>query len=70
MMARLECLEHQVDLSYTLHSWSKATKWANRLCFSCDHTAKMAYDAGRKKAWDRLPSFFRLPGWKELKDMD
>ncbi|KAJ7465230.1 hypothetical protein FB451DRAFT_432427 [Mycena latifolia] len=72
LMARIECLDRKVDLTYTIHTWSKAGegKWSNRLCFSCEGAAKFAYDAGRREAWDRLPSFFGLPVWKDLKDMD
>ncbi|KAJ7637507.1 hypothetical protein B0H17DRAFT_1023463 [Mycena rosella] len=71
-MARIECLDRKVDLTYTIHAWSKAGegKWSNRLCFSCEEAAKTEYDAGRRQAWDRLPGFFGLPAWKDLKDMD
>ncbi|KAJ7719950.1 hypothetical protein B0H16DRAFT_1605569 [Mycena metata] len=69
-MARIECLDRKVDLSYTLDAWSKAGqgKLAGRLCYACEEVAKNMYDAGRKKAWSLLPSFFGLPAWTELKD--
>ncbi|KAJ7134247.1 hypothetical protein C8R44DRAFT_848895 [Mycena epipterygia] len=72
IMARIECLDRKVDLTYTIHAWNKAGggKWSNRLCGACEEAAKSPYDAGRRKAWELLPTFFGLPGWKDLKDMD
>ncbi|KAJ7610274.1 hypothetical protein DFH06DRAFT_1246302 [Mycena polygramma] len=71
-MARIECLDRKVDLTYMLDPWSKAGqgKWVNRLCGACEVAAKGPYDAGRKKAWNLLPTFFGLPVWSELKDLD
>ncbi|KAJ7164769.1 hypothetical protein C8R43DRAFT_988349 [Mycena crocata] len=72
LMVRIECLDKKVDLTYTAHTWSKAGagKWTNRLCHSCEDAAKGPHDAGRKKAWNQLPTFFGLPGWNDLKDME
>ncbi|KAJ7175339.1 hypothetical protein C8R46DRAFT_1248678, partial [Mycena filopes] len=69
LMARIECLDRKIDLSYTLDTWSKAGqgKLVNRLCSACDEAAKSTYDAERKRAWNTLPSFFGLPAWADLK---
>ncbi|KAJ6584598.1 hypothetical protein B0H19DRAFT_1105694 [Mycena capillaripes] len=72
LMARIECQDRKVDLTYTLDPWRKfgPVGWTNRLCAACEEAAKVPYDAGRKKAWNLLPTFFGLPGWNELKDLD
>lgn len=71
-MARIECQDRKVDLTYMLDPWRKSgpVGWTNRLCAACEEAAKVPYDAGRKKAWALLPTFFGLPLWNELKDLD
>ncbi|KAJ6480103.1 hypothetical protein DFH09DRAFT_1465741 [Mycena vulgaris] len=71
-MYPIECGTDQVDLTYTTHTWDKAGggRWVGRLCKDCDKDARAEYEIGRTRAWDKLPTFFGLPEWKDLKDMD
>ncbi|KAJ7457631.1 hypothetical protein B0H11DRAFT_2062857 [Mycena galericulata] len=71
-MYRIECRPDRVDLSYTLAIWNKVGdgSWVDRLCKECEPLAKAQYEVGRLKAWEKLPTFFGLPEWKDLKDMD
>jgi len=41
-----------------------------RLCISCIGSLAVAHEKAREELWDRLPSFFGLPPWEELKDFD
>ena len=41
-----------------------------RLCKSCLDSLVVAYEKAREELWDRLPSFFGLSPWEELKDFD
>ncbi|KAF8959128.1 hypothetical protein BDZ97DRAFT_1667567 [Flammula alnicola] len=38
------------------------------LCPTCVMVAKRTHNEGRTIVWERLPSYFELPPWKELKD--
>ncbi|KAJ7037815.1 hypothetical protein C8F04DRAFT_1035459 [Mycena alexandri] len=71
-MCRFECAEERVDVTYMLEAWEKVADgaWVGRLCTECERAAKAEFEAGRQRAWDRLPVFFGLPEWKDLKDMD
>ncbi|KAK7048046.1 hypothetical protein R3P38DRAFT_1849524 [Favolaschia claudopus] len=72
VMARVECLDRKVDVSFLLESWAKVGegKWKGRLCAFCEEAAKRPYDVARKKAWGMLPSFFGLVPWEELTDAE
>ncbi|KAJ7809060.1 hypothetical protein B0H14DRAFT_3760210 [Mycena olivaceomarginata] len=37
-------------------------------CFPCTRHITESIDRGRKKTWDKLPKFFDLPPWGELKN--
>ncbi|KAJ7449092.1 hypothetical protein B0H11DRAFT_2079537 [Mycena galericulata] len=60
--------DNSVDLSYTMNTWDE--EWWEELCDSCEAVAKERYEASRLKGWQSLPSFFGLPEWKDLKDLD
>ncbi|KAJ7211800.1 hypothetical protein B0H12DRAFT_1061867 [Mycena haematopus] len=65
-----DCGPQKVDITYTLEQWDKVGDWAGRLCKDCEKVSKIEHEAGRRNAWDRLPTFFGLPEWADLKDMD
>ncbi|KAJ7855714.1 hypothetical protein B0H14DRAFT_2754289 [Mycena olivaceomarginata] len=44
--------------------------WDIGMCRPCRKKAKDVFEAGRKKCWDKLPSMFGLPEWKELVSSD
>jgi hypothetical protein len=44
--------------------------FVEELCEPCAAAAKAADLDARQKIWDLLPSFFGLPEWKDLQDMD
>ncbi|KAJ7465232.1 hypothetical protein FB451DRAFT_432468 [Mycena latifolia] len=71
-ICRIECRPDQVDVTYTVNTWNKAGggAWVGRLCEDCDRAASAEYNIGRGKAWEMLPTFFGLPQWNDLKDMD
>ncbi|KAJ7449088.1 hypothetical protein B0H11DRAFT_2079513 [Mycena galericulata] len=56
------------DLGYTIDAWDE--EWSEKLCDSCEAAAKECYEASRLKGWQSLPSFFGLPEWNDLKDLD
>ncbi|RDB17298.1 hypothetical protein Hypma_001918 [Hypsizygus marmoreus] len=41
-------------------------EWLVGLCGTCASDAKEEYEAGRRRIWERLPSFFGLPNWKDM----
>ncbi|KAJ7432174.1 hypothetical protein B0H11DRAFT_2127279 [Mycena galericulata] len=57
-----------LHLTYIIDAWDE--EWSEKLCDSCEAAAKECYEAGRLKGWQSLPSFFGLPEWKDLKDLD
>ncbi|KAJ7759164.1 hypothetical protein B0H16DRAFT_1370195, partial [Mycena metata] len=38
------------------------------MCMPCTRHIQELVSAGRKKAWEQLPTFFDLPSWEELKN--
>lgn len=44
--------------------------WEMDMCRLCRKKARDVFEAGRKKCWDKLPSMFGLPEWKELMSSD
>jgi hypothetical protein len=40
--------------------------WQQGLCLQCAADVKVSHESGRKKIWDKLPSFFGLPSWTQL----
>jgi hypothetical protein len=42
----------------------------SQLCKQCLDSLAVAYEKAREELWDRLPSFFGLSPWEELKDFD
>jgi hypothetical protein len=49
------------------------TTWEDtelQICKPCLDLLEVAYDKAREDLWNRLPSFFGLSPWEELKDFD
>ncbi|KAJ7918396.1 hypothetical protein B0H13DRAFT_2436368 [Mycena leptocephala] len=69
-MARVVDQDHdgQFNLGYTIDQWDD--RWTGMLCDVCEEDATTVYDLNRAKGWELLPSFFGLPEWKDLKDVD
>ncbi|KAJ7432196.1 hypothetical protein B0H11DRAFT_820730 [Mycena galericulata] len=69
-MARVVDREHegQFNLGYTIDEWDD--RWTGLLCPVCEEAAEAVYERNRAKGWELLPSFFGLPGWEELKDVE
>ncbi|KAF6759126.1 hypothetical protein DFP72DRAFT_885750 [Ephemerocybe angulata] len=40
----------------------------NKLCSECLISSKKQLDSERKETWEKLPSYFGLPEWKDMKD--
>ena len=53
---------------HQLGPWDRKPRF--RLCKPCIESLAAAYEKAREELWDRLPSFFGLPPWEELKDFD
>ncbi|KAJ6582980.1 hypothetical protein DFH09DRAFT_1360275 [Mycena vulgaris] len=53
---------------YGLDIWND--NWPNGLCDLCKSAGEVAFKSSRKKFWEALPTFFGLPEWTELKDVD
>jgi hypothetical protein len=69
-MAQVVDQDHdgQFNLGYTIDQWDD--RWTGMLCDVCEEDATTVYDFNRAKGWELLPSFFGLPEWKDLKDVD
>ena len=57
--------------AHTLVSWWNR-KWLKEgccvgLCSPCSSACMSAYESARGDYWDKIPSAFNLPSWKELK---
>jgi hypothetical protein len=72
---RSACLQTRFDHAMTLLKppstlalgrWQPS--WKDGLCMACLASAKEVYEAGRKRVWDKLPSYFALPGWNDMQD--
>ncbi|KAJ6553622.1 hypothetical protein DFH09DRAFT_1496253 [Mycena vulgaris] len=65
-------LEHFQDMSCIIHPWDTIADadWMKDVCEECKDIVKAQWEIRRREAWGKLPSFFGLPGWKDLKDMD
>lgn len=61
-------IKDNIDFTYTIDAWDE--QWSGKLCTVCEEAAKVSYNTSREKGWELLPSFFGLPGWKDLKDLD
>jgi hypothetical protein len=62
-----------VENSHTLMCWWDR-KWLKRkhckeLCAPCSSACMSAYESARGDYWDKIPSAFNLPSWKELKSL-
>ncbi|KAJ7634513.1 hypothetical protein FB45DRAFT_1056539 [Roridomyces roridus] len=71
VMARIVDRDHeggQFNFGYTIDQWDD--RWTGMLCGGCEAEAAAAYERGRVKGWDLLPTFFGLPGWDGLRDVE
>jgi hypothetical protein len=58
---------------HTLSFWWKRS-WLKKehckeLCAPCSSASMSAYESARGDYWDKIPSAFNLPSWKELKTL-
>jgi hypothetical protein len=60
--------KERLDLSFLLGGWDSS--WSNRLCDVCESAAREYTDASVQKGWELLPTFFGLPQWEDLKDVE
>jgi hypothetical protein len=60
--------KERLDLSLLLGEWDSS--WSNRLCNVCESAAREYTDASVQKGWELLPTFFGLPQWEDLKDVE
>ncbi|KAJ7642779.1 hypothetical protein DFH06DRAFT_1477492 [Mycena polygramma] len=64
--------EHMLQISVELHQPQAldigGELWDRMFCPECLRHMEKRIDAGRKKMWEELPSFFDLPPWSELKN--
>ncbi|KAJ7109632.1 hypothetical protein C8R43DRAFT_1079683 [Mycena crocata] len=70
-MARIvdEDQDHdKFNLGYTVDQWDD--RWTGMLCGSCERVAEAMYELDRARGWELLPTFFGLPEWKDLRDVD
>ncbi|KAF8162508.1 hypothetical protein K438DRAFT_1618292 [Mycena galopus ATCC 62051] len=69
-MVRIVDQDHEgrFNLGYTIDEWDD--RWTGMLCAVCEEAATMTYTQEREKGWELLPTFFGLPDWKDLKDVD
>ncbi|KAJ7366529.1 hypothetical protein DFH08DRAFT_169699 [Mycena albidolilacea] len=51
-----------------ISEWNET--WGVGMCRPCEKKAKDVFEAGREECWDKLPSMFGLPEWKELMSND
>lgn len=58
----------KLNVSCTIDEWGEY--WSGELCSVCEAAAKDHYEATRRKGWDLLPTFFGLPPWQDLRDLD
>ncbi|KDQ59527.1 hypothetical protein JAAARDRAFT_174906 [Jaapia argillacea MUCL 33604] len=70
-VAKLELFARMTSPPFTLRAldaWDET--WEHEICAGCIEVGKQEFEDNRKTAWDRLPSFFDLPPWSELKSGD
>ncbi|KAJ7634508.1 hypothetical protein FB45DRAFT_829764 [Roridomyces roridus] len=78
---REKCAEARVEL-HRVVAWNDLTNapdcfalcfdfedFSGDFCKPCAIAGKAAHAVSRTKAWQTLPTFFGLPGWKELEDV-
>lgn len=52
----------------SLIRWKRLEKqWSRRLCAECKKILEIRIECMQAQIWDRLPSFFGLPGWDTLR---
>ncbi|KAJ7735756.1 hypothetical protein B0H16DRAFT_1425971 [Mycena metata] len=60
--------QYPFHVSYTIEQWEE--EWDDKFCNVCEAAAKEFYAVSRQEGWDLLPTFFGLPKWEDLKDLD
>lgn len=61
-------VENRHEIFYVIGRWCEG--WSGKLCEACETAAREYTDASRQKGWELLPTFFGLPKWKDLKDLE
>lgn len=56
-----------VPVIMAIEEWVFDYQWEDELCEECIGVAKVSHKKGRREVWSRLPSYFDLPSWEELK---
>ncbi|KAF5340604.1 hypothetical protein D9611_007347 [Ephemerocybe angulata] len=54
-----------------LCTWKQLTRQfgeLNKLCSECLASSQKEFDSQRKETWEKLPSYFGLPEWKDMTD--
>jgi hypothetical protein len=79
---RNACIRSKKDINHKVTWWEKEThdvtyatgqwrdSWSGKLCEACETAAREYTDTSRQKGWELLPTFFGLPKWKDLKDLE
>ncbi|EDR11217.1 uncharacterized protein LACBIDRAFT_315775 [Laccaria bicolor S238N-H82] len=57
------------NISLALDVWNRS-EFASGLCSFCAYTAEKLFHSGQEKLWIELPSYFGLPSWDELENLD
>ncbi|KAJ7017172.1 hypothetical protein C8F04DRAFT_1054517 [Mycena alexandri] len=60
--------KYPFHLHYVIGDWHP--EWSGKFCEVCEAAAREHYAASRQKGWELLPTFFGLPKWEALKDVD
>ncbi|KAF5340602.1 hypothetical protein D9611_007345 [Ephemerocybe angulata] len=61
----------QPRIHRSLCTWASLMKEFGGLEWLCDRCIALSeerFETGRKATWEKLPSYFGLPGWKDMKD--
>ncbi|KAK7021238.1 BTB domain-containing protein [Favolaschia claudopus] len=71
-MFKIECGENRVDISFFLEQWEKLAGGTGlgEFVWIVTRRRRWAHDVQRAAAWEKLPLFFGLPAWNDLKDRD
>ena len=83
-LSEIECRDQRHNIRRTVNWLPRAGKpgrvyhalmawdygWSTQLCEFCAEAGQRFFQLNREKAWEALPSFFGLPKWADLEDLD